>query len=270
WVIEQAGATRRAQRWREVIVTSMSNADRATTFNLLERLPDSEFRDRMAMVVMDQILQNENPRDAITWLGEFPQSSQHMAAASLAKTWAASEPQAAATWLTQAYPGEIDGLGVVLGEWAYTDPSNAAEWAWQNYTGEARRVLMDVISAEWVGNDGPAPLAEWLNTHDPDPTLDGAIGNLALSTAGYDPATALVWAQSMFDADARSMLEIMIGRQWIRLSPEEAAANLPSLLQSDSARAALLEPLGETYYAEEETGNSTEEVPPEEAATPVQ
>jgi len=270
WVIEQAGATRRAQRWREVIVTSMSNADRPTTFNLLERLPDSEFRDRMAMVVMDQILENENPREAITWLGEFPESARHMAAARLARTWAASEPQAAASWLTQAYPREVDGLGEVLGQWAYSDPSSAAEWAWQNFSGENRRVLLDVISAEWVGNDGPSPLAEWLNTHDPDPSLDGAIGNLALSTANFDPATALVWAQSIFDADTRSMLEIMIGRQWIRLAPDEAAANLPVLLQSDSARAALLEPVEETYYAEEDTGEVTGEVPLEEVVPPVQ
>jgi hypothetical protein len=64
-----------------------------------------------------------------------------------------------------------------------------------------------------------------------------------------DPATALVWAQSIIDTDTRGMLEILIGREWIRVSPQEAEENLPLLLESETARAALLEP--EPAYEEE-------------------
>ena len=102
---------------------------------------------------------------------------------------------------------------------------------------------MEIVADEWTANDGPSPLAQWLNTKGPDYSLDGAIEILALATASFDPATALVWAQSILDPDNRSMLEIVIGREWIRRAPDQAADNLPMLLESEAARAALLEPV---------------------------
>ena len=208
WVIEQAGNSRRAERWLEVVVSSLTAENSSVAFQLLEQMGESDFRHRMAVVVMDRILQSLTPREAIAWLGEFPAGSSPHAAAHLAVSW------------------------------------------------------------EWIASDGPAPLAGWLNTHGPDATLDGAIARLALSTAEFDPATALVWAQSIYDMDERSMLEILIGRQWIRAAPEEAEAALPVLLESDSSRAALLEPVEEVYYPEEDTAVVGEELPLE--AEPVQ
>ncbi len=269
WVREQAGNSRRSERWLEVIVSSLTAASRGTAFNLLERMPDTDFRNRMGMVVMEQVLANETPREAINWLGEFPATARPLAAVTLAQTWAATEPEAAASWIHQAFPREIDGLGQVLAEWTYTDPVAAADWTWRTFSGSLRSELLDILSAEWVANDGPAPLADWLNEQAADPTLDGAIRNLALNTAAYDPATALVWAQSVYDPDTRSMLEIYIGQQWIRQNPDEAAASLPGLLESESARAALLAPVEEEYY-EEPVPVSEEEMVTAEPGEPVQ
>ena len=267
WVIQQAGQSRRAERWLEIIVSNLSGADRATAINLLESIPDSSFRNQMAIAVMEQILQTETPREAIRWLGEFPGTSSREAAVLLAEAWGRTEPQIAVEWLYQTYPGETEGLREVIREWVYVEPERAADWVWRTFPSRARGVLMDAVAEEWIANDGPAPLAEWLNTHGPDDSLDGAIESLALATASLDPATALVWAQSVLDPDTRSMLEIMIGRQWIRVSPETAAENLPLLLESESARAALLEP---DYYPEEDTGLIEEEMPLETAMEPPQ
>lgn len=278
WVIEHAGSSRRAERGLEIIVSNLSRADRRTAIELLDRLPVSDFQNRMALAVMEQILETDPYREAIRWLGEFPGNSGQPAAVYLAGSWARSEPEAAALWLHGTFPGEIAGLGGVLREWVYVNPEAAADWVWGNFGEEDRRALMDAVSEEWIGNDGPAPVAEWLNSHGPDPSLDGAIEALALATASMDPATALVWAQSVTDPDARSMLEIMIGRQWIRMAPETAEENLPVLLESESARAALLAPeyVPETYeeygeYPAEDTGLVDEEAPlEEEPLEPVQ
>jgi hypothetical protein len=270
WVIEQAGTSNRAERWLEIIVSNISAADTATAFRLLEQMPDSGFRDRMAGVVMGQILQTLTPREAMTWLSEFPPSSSPYAATRLAANWAVYEPGAAAQWLHRSFPSQVNGLGPVIREWVYLNPEGAADWVWSNFSGDDRRLLMDVVAEEWIGNDGPAPVAGWLNDNGPDETLDDAIGRLAIRTADVDPATALVWAQSIYDPDQRSMLEIMIGRRWIRTDPVNAAAGLPLLLESESARAALLEPVGEAYYLEEDTGIIAEEMPLEEPAVPVQ
>ena len=203
------------------------------------------------------------------WLGEFPGNSSGFAATFLASTWARTEPEAAAEWLHKTFPADIDGLGEVLRDWVYVSPQSAADWVWENFNGVARGELMRSVASEWIAGNGPAPLAEWLNSHGPDATLDGAIEVLALQTTAYDPATALVWAQSILDPDTRSMLEIMIGRQWIRIDQDAAAENLPLLLDSESARAALLEP--EYYpveYNEPEVGYPEEQVYSGEEAYP--
>lgn len=242
WVIEREGNSRRAERLLELILTDLGRTDRQTALALLEKAPSGTFQTQMALVVLEQILRSDSPREALRWIGELPGASAGAAGSFLAQRWAVTEPEAAAAWLHSSYPQEVDGLAAVLREWTYIYPNQAADWAWEQISGSLRRTFMDVIADEWVANDGPAPLARWLNSHGPDATLDGAIEIMALSTAQVDPATALIWAQSILDPDARSMLEIVVGRQWIRMDPDDAADSLPVLLESESARAALLEP----------------------------
>jgi len=198
---------------------------------------------------MQQMLFVLTPREAIDWLGEFPADSQFAAATVLAESWAVTEPEAAANWINGSFPGRTAGLSGVIKEWVYFDAESAASWVWTKFRGNERRDLMDAIAKEWIAIDGLALLAAWINDHGPDASLDGAISQLAIQTAEVDPATAMIWAQSIMDPDQRSMMEIVIGRQWIRMSPDDAARNLPDMLQSDSARAALLEPEPVEYYA---------------------
>ncbi|NDV61691.1 hypothetical protein G0Q06_04440 [Puniceicoccales bacterium CK1056] len=242
WVIEREGKTRRAERWLELILSNLGRTDRGAALALLEKSPSGDFQTQMSLVVLEQILRTESPREALRWLGELPEGSAGAAAGFLAQSWSVTEPAAAAEWLYKSFPSELEGLENVVREWTYSYPEAAADWVWDEFSGNLRRALMDVLADEWVANDGPVPLAEWLNTHGPDPALDGAIESIVLMTANLDPATALVWAQSIVDPDARSMLEIMVGRQWIRMDPDSAADSLPVLLESESARAALLEP----------------------------
>jgi hypothetical protein len=242
WVIERAGNSRRAERWLEVILANLGSFDRETALMLLNKMPSKSFQTQMSLVVMKQILLSEPPREALNWLGELPRGTEGAAATFLAERWAASEPAAAAEWLHSSFPEETEGLDSVLLEWVYAQPREAADWVWETFSGNDRSALMEIVAEEWIANDGPTPLARWLNDHNADRSLDGAIEALALATAEVDPATALVWAQSIVDEDTRGMLEIMIGREWIRVSPSEAEENLPLLLDTETARAALLQP----------------------------
>jgi hypothetical protein len=126
---------------------------------------------------------------------------------------------------------------------------------------------MDLIAGEWIANDGPTPVAEWLNARGPHRHLDGAIEALSLATAEVDPATALVWAQSVTDPETSSMLEIYIGRDWLRIDPQEAEETLPLLLESEAARSALLEPV---YESVEDSAVDTGSVPRGGALPPPQ
>ena len=267
WVIERFGTSRRAERLLEIIFANLGHSDRDTAFMLLDKMTSEGFQREMTLVVMDQILQTYPPRDALNWLGQLPEATEGSAAAFLAGRWAQTEPQAAALWLSEGFPSELGGLLAVVGEWAYVDPGAAADWIWSEFRGSQRRQLMDVLAVEWLVNEGPTPLAEWLNAQTPDRTLDGAIEALAMATADLDPPTALVWAQSINDPDVRSMLEIMIGRQWIRVAPQEAAESLPLLLESESARAALLE---SNYQVIEDTDYEEVSAPFEQGSQPLQ
>ncbi|NBD38486.1 MAG: hypothetical protein GVY10_07955 [Verrucomicrobia bacterium] len=244
WVVEHAGSTRRAERWLEIILTNLGSKDRMTAFDLLQRIPDSDFQEEMALVVMEQILERERAPRALDWLGELPPGTQSAAAAFVAARWALTDPEAAAEYLREAYPRAEEGLGLVLREWVYQDARAAVNWTWEQFSGDGRAVMMDLLAEEWVANDGPTPLAQWLNQRGPDPSLDAAIEQLALATAEVEPATALVWAQSVSDPDERATLEIVIGRAWLQMAPSEAADSLPLLLESEEARSVLLPEVG--------------------------
>jgi hypothetical protein len=270
WVLEQSGSSGRAERWLSIIVSSMGAVDRTTAFQLLEKMPPSNFRDNMSGVIMEQILSIQTPREAMDWLGEFPGGGVVLAATQLAETWAVTEPEAAAKWLYRSYPENVDGFAGVLSEWAYVDPVAATDWVWAAFAGEDRRDLMDLVAQEWIDNEGPAPLASWINSIGPHSALDGAIGMIALQTVDLDPAMAMVWAQSLMDEDNRSTLEIVLGRRWIKMAPQDAENRLPQYVRSESARAALLEPEEEVYYAIEEEALAEDEGDPDSDTDPVQ
>ena len=267
WVIEREGTSRRAERWLEVILANLGVSDRETALLLLEKLPSESFQERMSRVVMEQILQVEPPRNGLEWLSEFPPDAEAAAGELLAGTWAQTEPAAAANWFQEAFPGRRNGLVKVLREWVYLNPEAAANWTWKELSGSVKEDLIQYVAEEWIANDGPAPLAEWLNSLGEDPLLDGAIEALALASAGMDPATAMVWAQSVMDPDTRSMLEIYIGREWIRMSPGEAEDSLPLVLETESARAALLE---DAYEQIDDTGMDPARAPLDGPASPDQ
>lgn len=226
WVLNNAGGGVRGLRLMEIVFSQVSATDRETAFSLMEQTTDPAIQDAMGGIVMAQILENATPREAMGWLSAFPAGAVQSAILELVVTWTASEPWAAADWVYNGFPAS------------------------------SRAYLIDAIAEEWIASQGPGPLADWLNARNPDSSMDGAIRQLAAATAELDPETALGWAQYIQDADERSMLEIMIGRLWIRMDPEGAAVGLPELVVSESARAALLEP---EYYPEEEEMEVAEE-----------
>ncbi len=226
WVLQNAGGGIRSLRWMEIVFSQVSSTDRGTAFSLMEQTKDPTIQDQLGGVVMAQLLENTTPREAMTWLTEFPAGAVQSAILELVVSWTASEPWAAADWVYTGFPAST------------------------------RAFLMDAVAEEWIASEGPGPLAEWLNNHNTDSSLDGAIRQLVAATAEVDPETALGWAQFIHDEDERSMLEIMVGRMWIRMDPEAAGAELPDLISSESARAALLEP---EYYPEDEL-EATEQI----------
>lgn len=240
WVLEHSGNTRRAEQWLETILANLGQENRMMAFDLVRNLPDSAFRSDMALAVMDQILENEPPAEAVDWLGELPQESVPEAASLVALRWSLSDPRAAAEFLHNSFPEARPALQEILGEWAFRAPESALDWTWESLSSNQRRQILPDLAAQWIARNGPAPLASWINRTGPHQDLDNPIRELALATTSVDPPTALSWAHSLLDPELRSLTEIQIARQWLEQDPETAANSLPDLLRTAEARATLL------------------------------
>lgn len=239
WVVERFGTPRRAQPWLRIILLNLQQVDRPQAIELLHALPVSTAQDDLAAAMVEGLLETLPTDNVLSWLAEFPPSSFAAAGTTLAINWARSDPPSAAAWLLGALPMEMDAMEQVLREWVYRSPQPAADWVWSHFDGNASLRYMEIIAAEWIAVDGPSPLAQWLNTNGPSPSLDGAIEALAVAAAEFDPATALVWAQSLHDGERRTMLEIFIGRQWQLDNPNEADSSLPLMVNNPTVLAAL-------------------------------
>ena len=224
WVVDAAGTPRRAERWLRVVIANVPSAQTGLAFELLARAVDPGLQERLSVILMEALLKSGNPREAVAWLGEFPETGLTSAAGTLALQWAATEPEA------------------------------AVEWVWSSFEGVSLRALMDAVADAWVAVDGPAPLAQWINRMGPDPSLDGAIQRVALATATIDPGTALVWTHSISDPQERSLAEMMVGRFWLEADPAGAASALPDALITPEARNALLLRAADPFEEEVFTG----------------
>lgn len=240
WVMERESNARLAQRWVSIILEDQARLNRSLAIELLDSLEPGEFQNRMGLLVFEQILQTELPDSALAWLGQLPSAVERMAYGRVALAMARTQPEVALEWLRQTSPADEASLLEILTDWAAARPEAAVAWAWEHVPGSSLARVMDVLAEIWLEVAGPAPLAEWLNQHGPGSPLDGAIEALALATLQVDPATALVWAQSVSEEEDRVMLEMVVGRHWMQRAPEEALETLPLLLQSPEAKAALL------------------------------
>jgi hypothetical protein len=240
WVMEREPNARLAQRWVAIILQDQAHLNRALAMDLLDSLEPGPFQNRMGLLIFEQILETELPDSALAWLGQLPREVDSAAYGRVALAMARTNPEAAVTWLRETSPSDEASLIDILSDWGAARPEAAVAWAWANLEGVPLTLAMDALAEVWLEVAGPSPLAEWLNIHGPGRALDGAIEALAMATLEVDPATALVWAQSVSAREDRILLELLIGRQWLQRAPENAAETLPLLLQSPEAKAALL------------------------------
>jgi hypothetical protein len=240
WVLQQSGGQRAQPVELGIILRNLAELDRQRAFNLLHELPGGSITSELSVVVIEQLLELEPLVTVIDWISELPEVAAPEASLSVARLWAESDAEAAVRWFRTGFPEVSNGLAELCEIWALTAPDAAADWVWEQGEAVNRSELLRGVADLWVQTAGPIPLAEWINQRSAHSDMDGAISVLAIATARVDPATALVWGQSVSNPDERSVLEIVIGREWQRVDPAGAADNLPLLLESTTARRALL------------------------------
>ena len=142
-----------------------------------------------------------DPERALTYVGKQGGMERGFGTSSILRTWAASDPRAAADYLTNN----------VLG-------SGGDDWMLRRTAGS--------LASEWAKQDSDAALA-WANNL-PDEVKGDAMNNIVEQLTSQDPLEAAKVAMG-FEGEQRERSLRTIADQWSRNSPEDAVKWAESL-----------------------------------------
>ena len=177
---------------------------------------------------------------ATDWIDALPAALKADALKSLAKNWAASDPQAAADYIAGQADSEsqVKATQEVVRQWARYDPAGAADWAAGLAVGQNREFVFKNIASHWTAAD-PAAASEWISSLPASSSRDAALAAFASSTAVSDPAASLQMASSITDPDKRGEAIAGTLASWRRSDQATARAALQSLPLPEDEIAAL-------------------------------
>ncbi len=196
------------------------------------------------------------PMQAARWLTEqAPNAATDRAAQALARAWAQNNFLEAAAWAeAQAATGALTpgGIAIIRGV-AQADPVGTAQWA-ASVTDETVRegalgatfetwgkqqplaaaqflaaqqsqspAAFRAVASEWVKSNA-AGASHWLQGQPDGAARDAAVEGFTRSLVAYDAASALTWAMSVSDGEARAVLTRDLMDFWMSDDPEAAVA----------------------------------------------
>lgn len=130
---------------------------------VMERELDMDLRRRLAEL---ESIAARDPRSALLKLAAF-QKTEFLthALTAMARGWAASEPAAAANWLTQL-DCEEDQVSAALGlipAWASRDTGKCLDWTLERPAGNLREIALAEVADAWTGKDPVQALGRFLS-----------------------------------------------------------------------------------------------------------
>lgn len=225
-------------------------------------LPGSESRAMAEVVVMTRWAMRD-PVAASDYLAEnaasfgFLDAHQRRIAATIAKAWAQSDPDAASEWAL-AQPVELrgDALDAVVRNIAASDPEAATEIlnrlpegferteligsmvaslaesnpdamaAWSlALPGDSERTTATAWAVRHWSDQDPESASQWVSALPRGPVRDAAIASLiGGSSFLQSPETSAAWIQQITDDDLRTSAEQSLDLRWRTLEPESYTA----------------------------------------------
>ncbi len=139
-------------------------------------------------------------------------------------TLALNDPPAAAAILSRLPASDALGMVALDVARAYAAQDAAAALAWTRTLpeGQGRDLALINVLEVWVRHD-PAAAGQHVAHMSPGPVQVAAALRLARSLATIDPQQAVVWAQALADASARSQSLAIVASTWAQRDPASAA-----------------------------------------------
>ena len=169
-----------------------------------ELAPGSMRDDLIEHVVREWVAVNTNT--PLAWAQQLPQSSlREQVFGSAAVSLSEIDPPAAARLaLEELSEGKRrdDVVVSIVQRWAQQDASEAAEWVLSFPEGQLREHALENLVQLWAGKS-LQQTAEWLGELEEGRARDIAIGAYSQLLAPSAPRVALVWAETISDAEQR-------------------------------------------------------------------
>lgn len=200
WLEQQTREDRVQALRRGEALRTLAQQDPSIAFSLLLELQEHSYFALMTRSFFGALLETNPPATAALWMNELPRGPAYAtAAAVIANVWAGVSLTDSLSWVRsldfQWQSALLQQLAVL---WAEQDPTAAILWA----SAELEHgLLLDAFVQKagfiWLEDEGPAAIAKWLNEHPASPAYDSLAAILVQYTSFLEPATALVWAESI-------------------------------------------------------------------------
>ncbi|MDX2111400.1 MAG: hypothetical protein SFY80_14305 [Verrucomicrobiota bacterium] len=224
WVLDRpVGRGTESARYA-AILRSLASKDPDYALGLAASLPFAALREDALMAFARQQLEQAPPQRVINYWQELPPSPQRDTLYKFtAERWARYDPLAASTWVTTevAQPLRNSLLVSVAQSWVQTNPRQAMKWAFTVDASEQADVVT-ATSLAWLEQEGPSPIAKWLNTEKRTAAHEPIINALALTLADTNPPAALTWARALHNSDNRDYAVTAVYKKWLQAQPDAA------------------------------------------------
>lgn len=165
----------------------------------------------------------KSPEQAMIWAQSLDGTEHQIAFRDIFRTWATTQPTAAARFLdgipTESITGEL--LKAVAEPWSTQAPTEAAVWIMARPEGLPRDEALRGVMWNWT-KQNPVDASSWLSSQPTGRTRDSGIEGLVLATFDSDPAGALTWANSISEDTQRAAAITAGMATWLGRDPQAA------------------------------------------------
>jgi hypothetical protein len=165
----------------------------------------------------------KSPEQAMMWAQSLDGTEHQIAFRDIFRTWATTQPTAAARFLdgipTESITGEL--LKAVAEPWSTQAPTEAAAWIMARPEGLPRDEALRGVMWNWT-KQNPVDASSWLSSQPAGRTRDSGIEGLVLATFDSDPAGALTWANSISEDTPRAAAITAGMATWLGRDPQAA------------------------------------------------
>ena len=176
-----------------------------------------------------------DPAAALAWSGAAPADLsgaprlspgpvQRRAMDAAIGSFIASDPEAAAVWMTTGMGrGQFSQrVASLASSWASMDPQAAWTWASSIASARERDAAVGSIASVWTRSD-PSEALRWIQGIQRSGDRNTALSSFGGALAGSDPEAAAYWSSQISDRTLREQTLARVVTQWKAINPGAAA-----------------------------------------------